>query len=119
VLGNVTVENYEELFSLRDEENGQLQPLHTISGLQDDYLAVMLANGRYRIASMRVLQDLFELGGKTMENIRIASGPIAESELRTGETNSPSKDQPEDVSQADTDQRQNVQPSPPTKWKVI
>jgi len=110
-LGNITVGNYEELFSLRDEENGQLQPLHTISGLQDDYLAVMLANGRYRIASMRVLQDLFELGGKTMENIRISSGPISESELRPRETTSPSKDQSEDVSQTDVDRRSNVQPT--------
>jgi hypothetical protein len=80
-LGIVTIGNYTDTFSVRNQMTGQLQPLKMESGFIGDHIAIMLANGRYRVASIRVLRNIFRHGEKTIENIRIASSPISEGEL--------------------------------------
>jgi hypothetical protein len=110
-LGNITIGNYEDTFSTRNKETGILLPLDTISGLLSDHVAVMLANGRYRVASMKVLQDLFELGGKTMEGIRIISGPISDHELKPEKTSPQEEDKVVDTPEIDLGSKSDNQPT--------
>ena len=112
-LGNITIGNYEDTFSTRNKETELLQPLETISGLLGDHVAVMLANGRYRVASMKVLQELFELGGKTMEGIRIISGPISDHELKPEKTSPQEEDQTADNPGTDLGSKPDSQPTVP------
>jgi len=111
--GVVTVGNYEETFSTRDQTTGQLQALNTISGLTEDYVAAMLANGRYRIATMRVLQELLEHGGQNIENIRIASNSVSDEELMSITPSSHSKDQTEETARKDGSSEQVDKPTVP------
>ena len=74
--GYIQTGNFEEYFSSRSNETNHLEELPTKSGYIQDYIGIMLANGRYRIVRSRDVSLLEQRLNMKIDQLRSQSDYI-------------------------------------------